>query len=163
LRAAQRAQPEIPEVRVGRRDHCERVTRRAVGQTDAACFGERAVEQRLDARDPGRRQRERSVRAGTAHGAAGLRGVADERLRVGTALRAARQMREVSRQPEQLELEGEGERGERRPRLERSGNVEEGRKSRQRRRSTMSAYTSLTDHHTPAAGWYTQPPIALPV
>ena len=50
-----------------------------------------------------------------AHGAAGPRRVADER-RVGRpALGAAREVRQVARQPEQLQLEGERERVERGP------------------------------------------------
>jgi hypothetical protein len=84
-----------------------------------------AVEQGLDARDPGWGKCERAVRAGPADRAAGLGRVADERLGICAALRATREMREIPGEPEQLELEREPERVERRTGVHRREAVEE--------------------------------------
>ena len=63
----------------------------------------------------GQRQRLGRGRTSCANGAAGAGGVAHERLSLGAALCASREVRQVARDPEQLELEREPERLERRP------------------------------------------------
>ena len=137
LGAAQRPQPEAAVVLVRRGDDGERFARGALGRGRASPrLGERAREQRLDPDDPCRRERRARRRAAAADRAARLRRVADERHVVGAALGAARQVRQVAGEPEQLELERERERVERRPRRARgsssSSDVEEARQRRER-------------------------------
>ena len=64
-------------------------------------------------RRPSQRERLGHRRAARADGAAGARGVADERFSLGAALGAGGHVRQVAGQPEQLELEREPERIER--------------------------------------------------
>ena len=85
----------------------------------------------FDPRDALRGQRERARATTLADRSAGLRGIADERP-FGPAFGAARQMREVPREPEQLQLEGEDERIERRLGPARLGAVQDVEKPRQR-------------------------------
>src|SRR5438067_914860 len=132
LSAAQRSQPEVAEVLVGGGDDCERVAGGALGEADLGGLRQRAGKQCLDASDSCRRQGESAVRAGAADRAARLRGVADERLGVGAAVRAARQMREVAGQPEELQLEGQGEWVEGRASHARGKTVEEIQKAGER-------------------------------
>ena len=104
-------------VLVRRLHETERVARRPLVQVDGGRVGERAREQRLDRADAGGAERERLRLRGarTADRAAGARRVADERGIGGAALGAARQVRQVARDPQELQLEGERERVERRP------------------------------------------------
>ena len=116
LHARERPQPEAAVVLVRAVTTRERVARRALGQPERRGVGERAREQRLDPGDAlgAERERLRLRRAGAADRAARARRVADERRVVGAAFGAARQVRQVAGEPEQLELEREPERVERR-------------------------------------------------
>ena len=116
-------------------DEPERVPARALVEAGGRRVRERAREQRLDRADPARAQPERLGlrRARAADGAAGARRVADER-RIGRAtLGAAREMREIAGEPQELELERQAERVERRPLRRVRGLVEEIEEARQRR------------------------------
>ena len=115
-------------VLVRRRDHTERF---AGGSPRDVRVDEWRCKEPFDPRDALRGQRERARATTLADRSAGLRGIADERP-FGPAFGAARQMREVPREPEQLQLEGEDERIERRLGPARLGAVQDVEKPRQR-------------------------------
>ena len=93
LRAAQRAQPEVPVVLVGVRYHRERIAARPLAQADLTRFCERATQQRLDPDDSGRRQSKRPLAAAGTDRATGGGRIADESGSGRTAIRTARQVR----------------------------------------------------------------------
>src|SRR5438445_7164141 len=116
-------QPEAAVVLVRGRADAERLARRPLARDRDGGLVERPAKQPVDGREPRRRERERLRlrRAGTANRPSRPRRVPDE-WPAGAALRAARQMRQVTRQPEELELERERkgvERGAGRARLRR--------------------------------------------
>src|SRR5581483_10017986 len=121
------------------RHDAERVARGALAELQRRRVGERAREQRLDPLDPVGTERDRVglVRARAAHRTAGARRVADERRVVGPTLRAARQMRQVAGEPEQLQLERERERVERRPLRRVRALVEDVEEARERRERAL--------------------------
>ena len=84
----------------------------------------------LDRREPFCGEVERVAGVVAAHGATGTRGEADEPGLA--ALDAARQVRQVAREPEQLQLEGEDERVERRALRARRRVVEQVEEPRER-------------------------------
>ena len=108
----QRAQPEAAVELVARGDHRERLPPGAL--PERGCIGERRAQERLDPGEGVRRKPHRAVRAAGADRPAGARRVADEALDR-AALGAAGHVRKVAREPEQLELERERERIDRRP------------------------------------------------
>src|SRR6202030_3254522 len=89
-----RAQPEAAVLFVRGRDDREGFAPRAIRKLRAVRIGERRREQRLDARKPGGRERERATGVHAADGAARTRREADELG--GTALHTARQVRQVA-------------------------------------------------------------------
>src|SRR5215831_4445177 len=128
---AQRAEAEAAVVLVGRRDDAEGLAGSAFRQSRVAGLSERSLEQTFDSEQPLARQRQRSVGAGLADRTARARGVAGE-ARLGTALGAARHVRQVAGEPEQLQLEGEDERIETGRPPCRAHRVEEVEKPRER-------------------------------
>ena len=119
-------------VLVRRGDDSERVAGAPLRQADRGRLGERPAQQRVDGGDAGAGERDRAGGAAAADGAACAGRVADERgLRL-AALRAARDVREVAREPQQLELEGERERLVRRAGGGRLRVVEQVEEARQR-------------------------------
>src|SRR5207237_9014284 len=102
------AQSETAVVLVRRGDHAQRLARRALGDLG---LGERRAEQALDPADALGREGQRVGAAPLADCTARTGRVADERA-VRPALGAARQMGQVSREPEELQLEREDERVE---------------------------------------------------
>ena len=112
----------------------ERVAARAVGERRADRVGERRREQLLDRREPLGREPQRVPRVHAADRAARARREADE-LRVRAALDAARQVRQVAGEPEQLQLERERERVERRARLRSAAPRRAGRGTARARRT----------------------------
>ena len=109
-----RPQPEPAVLLVRRRDHGQRVAARAIGERRADRVGERRREQRSIAASPSAERRSAPARMVGADRAAGAGREADE-LGVRAALDAARQVRQVAGEPQQLQLEREPERVERRP------------------------------------------------
>src|SRR5262245_60829946 len=104
------SQAKAAVVLVRRRDHAERFA--CCARRDRR-VRQRGREQALDAQDAFSRQRQRARAAALADRAAGRGRVADERP-LGPALGTARQVRQVAGEPEQLQLEREHERVERR-------------------------------------------------
>ena len=99
--------------------------------------GHRRRDQRRDPAQPVRRERDRAAAAVGADRAAGGGGEADEPL-FRPALDAAVEVRHVAGEPEQLQLEREHERVERRPRRSARGDhVEPVEKARQRRECAL--------------------------
>ena len=111
----------------------ERVARRALARGPTSCAARAALGAAPRCRrSPPGESGSAPFAARAADGAAGLRRVADERRVVRAALGAARQVRQVAREPEQLELERERERVERGARRARAGLVERVEEARQR-------------------------------
>src|SRR6266516_3434455 len=127
----QRPETEAAVILVRGRDHAERLASAAIRQAGVGSFGERPLEEPLDSEEPVAGERQRTVRAGLADRSAGRRRVAGE-ARLGTAVRTARHVRQVSRQPEQLQLEREHERVEARRALDGAQLVEEVEESHER-------------------------------
>src|SRR5207248_5906997 len=99
---------------VGRADHCKRVARGTFGEPDLSRVRERPPEQSFDSGDSCGRKRELSLPAPPAHRASRARRVSDEHFIRFAAVRATRQMRQVTGKPQQLQLKGERQRLERR-------------------------------------------------
>src|SRR5262249_25605728 len=107
----QRPEPESAVVFVAGRDGGKRLAGGARRELDVPRLRERLAKKLLEAAQAGERERERSGRLRTraAHDSSGPRREAAERPR-GTTLGATSEMRKVTRDPEELELEGDAER-----------------------------------------------------
>jgi len=126
-------------------DHPQDFALRPLREPELRGVGKRLGEERPDPRDTvgGERKRFGRGRAPLADGTAGARGIADERVPCGATLGAGSDVRQVARQPEQLELESEPERVEGRPLGGVRRGVEEVEKAGECRNARSFASSSL--------------------